>query len=273
MSLGPKWQAMGREAAIAAQQLARGVTALGKANHAQKGLYGETFFSLSIGLERLAKLITISEFAINNTGQFPGNGYLKKFQHNLPDLIEECNSISAVRRSGKKFTERPSSDIHKGILLTLTEFAELSRYYNLDLIAGGPAKKLPEPISAWWDRVGQPILAEHYSDRQRDSDANQAAFTEMLMQNNVHVLHNDESGNLIESLETLMIRAGATRVVKKYGRLYTMQIIHWLSFLIAHLSHIGAYEKRIEALLRLDEYFIIFHNSDKYFRGRKTWSI
>jgi hypothetical protein len=95
----------------------------------------------------------------------------------------------------------------------------------------------------------------------------------MLMQNNVHVLHHDESRNLIESLETLMIRAGATRIVQKYGRLYTMQIIHWLSFLIADLSHIGAYEKRIEALLGLDEYFIIFRNSDKYFRGRKTWSI
>ena len=71
----------------------------------------------------------------------------------------------------------------------------------------------------------------------------------------------------------MMTRAGATRIVQKYGRLYVMQLIRWLSMIIWELSHKGAYELRIEALLGLDEPFRIFCNEDRYLIGRKTWSI
>jgi hypothetical protein len=54
MAFPPEWHTLGREAELAAEQLAIGVTALGHANHTQKGLYHQAFFALSIGFERLA---------------------------------------------------------------------------------------------------------------------------------------------------------------------------------------------------------------------------
>lgn len=271
--LGREWHALGREAAVAGEQLAHGVTALGKADHAEKGRYGEAFFSLSIGLERLAKLIVISDHAIKNDGQFPNNKYLKAIGHDLTALLSACENINADHRKGGDYSDRPSDPVHKGIILTLSEFATQTRYYNLDFIAGGKGSHKPEPIAAWWERVGQPILNKHYSSKQRDKDAAQAAMMDSLMGGFTRVLHHDENENTIDTVEGMMLRAGATRIVQKYGRLHVMQIIRWLSFLISDLSHKGAYRDRIEALLGLDEPFVIFRNPDSYLRDRKTWSI
>jgi hypothetical protein len=87
------------------------------------------------------------------------------------------------------------------------------------------------------------------------------------------VLHHDEAGQSMTSIEAMMNHAGATRIVQKYGRLYVMQLVRWLSTIMWELSHKGAYELRIEALLGLDEPFHIFCNEDRYLIGRKTWSI
>jgi hypothetical protein len=55
MMFSPQWHAIDREGQLAAEQLASGVTILGRANHGLKGLYTQAFFALSIGIERLAR--------------------------------------------------------------------------------------------------------------------------------------------------------------------------------------------------------------------------
>ena len=94
-----------------------------------------------------------------------------------------------------------------------------------------------------------------------------------LFADHATILHYDEQGKIINNFEALMIQAGATHIVQKYGRFYTLQIIRWLSFLIADLSRIGAYEHRIAPLLGLDEPFVIFSNDDALLKERKRWSI
>jgi hypothetical protein len=273
MSFSSEWHSIGREAELAAEQIASGVTALGRANHAQKGYYTQALFGLSIGLERLAKLIVIVDHALANSGQFPANSDLKRKGHNVAALLDQCEIISLKRRAGKNHSVRPNNIIHQGIVTTLTEFGELSRYYNLDIIVGGRAKQLPEPINAWWQRVGKPILSKHYTLRQQERDKSQSAAMAALMRGFTHVLHHSEEGELIDDIETLMARAGATRIVQTYGRLYTLQIVRWLTFLIDDLSHEGAYKKHIDWFMGLNEPFVMFMNEDNYLRGRKTWSI
>lgn len=269
-----EWHALGREAALAAEQLASGATLLGKANHAQNGLYLQAFFGLSIGLERVAKLVAVADYAIENHGRFPNNNDLKnRFGHDIDVLLNYCDKISIKWRNGKDYSDRPNLLIHKGIVETLTEFARLSRYYNLDLIIGREAQQFPEPIGAWWKRVGEPILQKHYTKRQREKDKEQGKFIHALLGDISFVLHHDEQGIKLDNLEVMMMQTGATRIVQKYGRLYTLQIVRWLAFLIADLSLIGAYQHRIEPLLGLNECFGIFMNNDVYLKNRKTWSI
>jgi hypothetical protein len=45
MTFPLEWHTLGREAELAAEQLAIGVTALGRANHTQMGLYHQAFFA------------------------------------------------------------------------------------------------------------------------------------------------------------------------------------------------------------------------------------
>ena len=52
------WYALQRESSLAAEHLASGVTALGKANYAQEYYLAQAFFALTIGLERCAKTRT-----------------------------------------------------------------------------------------------------------------------------------------------------------------------------------------------------------------------
>ena len=67
----PEFVALAREAGIAAELLAAGVTALGRASSSQDGLYNQAFFNLSIGFERAAKLGIMLDYCIDHAGAFP----------------------------------------------------------------------------------------------------------------------------------------------------------------------------------------------------------
>jgi len=274
MVFSPQWQALGREAELAGAQIALGVTALGRADHTRLGDYTIAFFSLAIGLERLGKLIVIADHAIGHRGEFPDNNFLKKkISHDLGLLLDYCENVSATRRSTNEYSKRPNDKVHQGIIQTLSEFGTLTRYYNLDLLAGGRAAKLEEPVGAWWTRVGVPILSQHYTARQREKDNITADSLTKLFGAHVLVRHHSETGDSMNDVATLVRRAAATRVIQTCGRLYVLQIVRWLSYAISDLAQEAAYTHRFEPFLGLDEPFKLFLNDDRYFRTRKTWSI
>jgi hypothetical protein len=86
------------------------------------------------------------------------------------------------------------------------------------------------------------------------------------------VFHHTEGEALIDNIEALMLHGGATRIVQKFGRFYTLQIVRWLAFLISDLARIGAHQ-RITPLFGLGEPFKFFRLDDSYLRRRRRWSI
>ena len=269
-----EWRTLGREAELAAAQVALGITVLGRADHKRLGDYTTAFFGLANGLERLGKLIVITDHAIENHGKFPTNDYLKHtFRHDLNPLLDACEAISTKRTSSSPRLKRPNEAVHKGIVQCLNEFAKLTRYYNLDLLTGGQAARVPEPVGAWWKRVGEPILSLHYKRVQRKKDRAEANSLNELMNGRVLVLAHSETGESMNDLTALVQRAGATRVVQKYGRLYVLQIVRWLSYLISDLAHHATYTHRIGHFLGLEEPFVLFLQDDDVYRRRKTWAI
>jgi hypothetical protein len=274
MSLSQQWHALGREAELAATQIALGVTAIGRADHTRIGEYTIAFFGLAIGLERLGKLVVIADYAVGHRGKFPDNDFLKpKIAHDLGKLLDHCEVVSGTRRSTNEYLKRPNDRVHQGIIQTLSEFAMLTRYYNLDLIAGGKAAKLPEPVGAWWKRVGEPILSQHYTPRQREKDNATAEDLNDLLSPHVLVRQHSETGESTNDIGALVRRAGATRVIQKYGRLHVLQIVRWLSYTVSDLAHEAAYTHKIEPFQGLEEPFRLFVNDDRYFQNRKSWSI
>jgi hypothetical protein len=69
-------------------------------------------------------------------------------------------------------------------------------------------------------------------------------------------------------------RAAATRLVQTYGRLYTMQIIRWLAYLVCDLADLAAHSHQVDPFFGLSDFFPIFMNrDDAYLKRRKRWSI
>ena len=245
---------------------------LGKANHAQTGLYNQAFFELSIGLERISKVIYLADYAINNKGYFPSNDELRKPGHKIKMLLDECDAIGKKYKTQRKYGERPTDDIHRSIEDVLHQFAIDNRYYNLDYLQGQGLDKV-DPVAMWWEKVAIPICNIHYKPRNRKQDNHKASIYDNLLSEFTQVIHTSEKGMPIQSISELYKQACATRVVQRYEKMYVLQIVRWLSSIVSELSYTGGYQQRIEALFGLDEYFWIFNNSDKYFRNRKIWSI
>lgn len=272
MNLSTEWNAVQREATLAAELVATGITALGRANHAQTGYYYQAFFGLSIGLERMGKLIFVADYAIRNDGQFPDNQGLKQIGHDINKLIPMCAKVGATLDCNRRYAHEPVDEVHLAIEDVLSRFAEGARYFNLNLISEDQRGGL-DPISDWWARVVEPILRRHYTSGLRARDVAKCADITGLMAPNTFVFHHDESGNGISDLETMMIRDREAGYAQRWGRMYTLQIVRWLASIISELALTGGYICRIQSLLGVHEPFWIFMNDDGYLRGRRTWSI
>jgi hypothetical protein len=136
VTLGVQWRAMQREAQLAAEHAAHGVTVLGRANHAQTGLYTQAFFGLSIGLERMGKLSFLADHAIRSDGVFPTDQDLRKIGHDLASLLAKCEAIGAGLSQNQEYMARPSDAIHRGIEDVVSLFATKLRCYNLNHLSG-----------------------------------------------------------------------------------------------------------------------------------------
>jgi hypothetical protein len=55
-------------------------------------------------------------------------------------------------------------------------------------------------------------------------------------------IHYTEAGEPIQDVQTFFARGRVTRLVQKYGRLYTLQIVRWFASIMSELSYRGAYE-------------------------------
>jgi hypothetical protein len=265
-------RAVQREAQLAASEVAQGATVLRRANHAQPGLYAQAFFSLSIGLERMGKLVFLADHAIQHGGRFPNDEDLRAIGHDVKSLFAQCEATGAHLDQDRPFAARPSDPIHRAIEDVLSLFARKLRYYNLNYLAGSHEGQ-DDPIALWWEQIAVPICERYYSKRQREVDERDAKAMRAMFADAAIFLHAAEDGHPMTDIQELYTRGRATRVVQRYGQLYVLQITRWLASILFELSHQGGYVHCIQPLLGLHEPFAIFYNEDKYFRSRKTWSI
>lgn len=268
--MNERWQALASEAEIAADHLAVGATALGRANYAEKGYYSQSFFALSVGLERSCKLILMLDHAVTE-GDFPGEKQVRRFGHNLSELLDAADDVAArlQRPAGERL---PCSRIHQGIVTTLSNFAtNLTRYYNVDVLTGASGvEEREDPIVEWIRLVTQPVLERHYTSRAERGHLENAAAIEAMAAPYMVVRFFTEDGTLITSPGAASMRTAETEFARRWERMYVLQLARFLGSLLGELGFLGRGSHEIP---HLSEYFGIFRNSDRYFRERKTWSI
>jgi hypothetical protein len=271
----PGWHAIQREAALVRQLIGSGVTALGRASYANKtGEYYTAFFGLSVGLERLAKLILVADYAVSNHGRMPDEKVVRKFGHKLVELENAADAI-AKRHNLKLEYSRPTSPISAKIVECLDSFADASRgrYANFASL-GDPNLSDKEPIRKWWGEVAELILHEHYYGKaiQRQVEY-RAKVIDELVGSVSFVLYTDESGDQMQSMTSASTRSGQASVVQRYGRFYVLTTVRWLSEIFSVLSRSASDDRGIHALYGVWEFFGGYRVEDQVLRTRKVWPL
>lgn len=262
--------ALQREAALVAEEMCTGATLVSKTNYARKGRYLQLFFSLSIAFERAAKLIIVVDHIIE-TGQKSDETNYRNYKHDLNLLLAKVSEIS--NKLDVEYNKMPETQIHNNIVKILSNFASnVTRYYNLDIIAKGDNKKIEEPISQWYKKVTLPLFKKYVSKQKKDGICRDASLASLVMNESVIVSHTNEAGKPMNNIFDASYQTGMLKATTPYIRLYILQICRFLSSVLSELGRIS-FKKSNEDIPYMSDFFRVFNNKDSYFKKRKTWEI
>lgn len=238
------------EGSLASTILAEGLNCLRKADIYQKGMYYQAFFSLSIGIERLLKLIIIYDYRAKNSGKMPENRVIKEKGHNLYEMI---NIVAP------KILE---NDLNKIIIRFLSEFAKYSRYYNLDTITGKSIQKI-NPLEEW--NIIEKMILKEYKAKIKEIQ-NKKKFASYINQTS-DILYLSMNLNQITDTLDIINEVEKRDIVQGYNVLVFYKIIRSLVYILTD------YELQNNFFPNLREFFKYFKGNytDGEIRRKKNW--
>lgn len=245
-----------KEAGLCATCIEQGLTSLRKASLVRKWNYYQAFFLLSIGIERLLKIIVITISRVEEN-KLPTNTQLKAYGH---DIVALYKKVSGHIRPDDEFYN--SDKIYDILMHFLSEFAQISRYYNLDSITG--IEKTDDPLFKWKE-IQLGIENRHcytgkISERQKE-------FTDKLDQ--VFFFRvSTEKDVIISDAENYLLETRNLDKVQGYSVYYFHQLISQMVSLLNEISN------KKNQLPYLNEFFPLFNNSMtiKEVISRKNWN-
>lgn len=161
MDFAPSFFLLQQETFLVESSLAGGLTALRGATLSDRGRFYSAFFQLSIGLERLFKLILVIDYMVSNALERPTYSWLRGFSH---DLVRLHTTVSEIPAASGILTPLVDGSTEKRILSFLSAFARQSRYYNLDALTQSTAGS--DPLREW-GRILEVILKDDVPPRRR----------------------------------------------------------------------------------------------------------
>jgi hypothetical protein len=262
-----------REKGIASHAISSGLAALRKATYADKGLYTQAFFGLSIGLERLLKLIVLIDFASLNNGTYPDDAHLRGLGHDIRRLYSEARRVHTRLPNPHGRYEISNSGLENDIVPFLARFAKGTRYYNLNFLSGrSQPPSAMDPIAEWASDIGRQILEQHYPQAVREKDERNAALIGALMGPVAMVRHVSEDGSILDTVEGASLRTGENKVMQKYGTFYCAKVVRFAYMILYDLEH-EAQSAGLDDVPVLHEFFFPFLNNDAYLKSRKTFPV
>ena len=161
MALSSTWFLLEQEGLLCHACLCNGLTALRRANLGdKKGLFYSAFFELSIGFERMLKLVLILDHMARNQLVPPDGKRVRGYSHKLSALFAGAKVICTARRvialDGFGQDSLPIT-----ILNFLDEFADTSgRYFNINKLIGDKKQSMSDPIEKWGE-IAHRIMSEN----------------------------------------------------------------------------------------------------------------
>ncbi len=176
--------------------LCSGLSALRHADPGNKGAYYSAFFQLSIGMERMMKLVFILRHMAEHDLATPTSAELVRLGHDLSTIF---------RALGLNTTDSQvpqSVSAHSQLLDFFTEFAKSTRYHNLDTLAKGRATR--DPLVEY-NRVFPRIVSDDLDRRLLQHISSQAHALASAMEDSVGVIGHGLDGHLITLPNAFML--------------------------------------------------------------------
>ena len=269
----PEWNAISLESKLTMQLCSSGLTDIGRANYAEgKGYYYTALFALSIGIERLCKLVICFDVYEDNL-VFPSQKDFRAYGHKINDLLAKVEEIR--NRRGVRSYSLPRRPISGAIISQLDEFADAGRgrYANFMRLTDSAAVQY-EPVRGWYKNVGLEILRLHFegSSKQEKAEAWAYALQGTVGESSL-VRHTHESGDPIETIGEASFRSAENKVMQKYGRFYSFEIVRYVSSVFKELSRERGYQDGGRLWFGHYEHFNTFTVQDSYGLNRKRWPL
>ena len=192
-----------QEGFLARSSLLAGLNALRKANvdDTNKGLFYSAFFELSIGFERLMKLVLVIDHMANNDLRPMTDQELKnKYGHKIESLYKSCVELNeSLGRSADDFYEEGSFEWD--IIHFLHEFALSARYYNLSKLTNG--QRTNDPLSEWWSLLTRVIHSDVRQKKLEKIQSDSLAYCDNFAGNSFTMMRGLD-GQLMTTLDAVM---------------------------------------------------------------------
>ncbi|WP_434480138.1 hypothetical protein [Gemmatimonas sp.] len=185
-----------QEGALFRSCLCSGFSLLKHANPGDKGAYYSAFFQLSIGIERMMKLVFIVRHMADNDLAAPTRADVRKLGHDLSEIYR------TLRLDISEASETDESSVHRQILGFFTEFATSTRYHNLDALTNG--KPTRDPLDAY-NRLFLRIVSDDLDRRLLQQISSQSRAMAEALEDIVGVIGHGLDGRLISLPNAFML--------------------------------------------------------------------
>jgi hypothetical protein len=229
-------RALFQEAYLAQSLLCSGMTSVRRLSYDDPGRAFEAFFGLSNGIERIAKLILVSDYYAR-TSQFPDTAMLKSYGHNLRRLIERVEEVANEHEV--VLEDAPSQNTgSEAVINFLTTFALTDRYYNINRLMRGDGDVIEDPVSRWID-----LVKSHAPEKRRRvpsrKEQEQIAFARHLDASEVPILTNFNalSGESLGSVERAVAQNFEDKWTGVEGMLLAVRPVRFMTKTIWRLNN------------------------------------
>ncbi|MGU3192144.1 hypothetical protein ACVYF0_16900 [Vibrio cholerae] len=139
-----EYRLLSQEGHLTKSSLLSGLDAIRRANIDDygRGFFYSGLFELSIGFERLMKIVIVLQHKLDNKNTNPTNKQLRNYGHNIIELYKACCEVASKHEVQTEITDKQQK-----ILNVLSTFGTGSRYYNLDQITD--SSKHDDPLKMW----------------------------------------------------------------------------------------------------------------------------
>jgi hypothetical protein len=212
--------------------LTSGLTQLRAANVHNKGAFYGALFNLSIGLERLLKAIVIMDFMTKNKLRVPSKAQLKAFGHDIVSLYDSCITIS-IQEAAQLPTRGSLEATTNEILNLLNDFAQTTRYHNLDALSS--AQRGKDPLTHWNEIIIEILKTDAPIEQQAKINSLASAVAESISNNTTTIMQGLDQQDL--TTEQALSLPGLHDLAVKYAILRIIKVLAPIRDLISDVSH------------------------------------